>query len=90
MRQKSCAQPLSAPRSAQQAGAVNALKTDGKNDMEQKVDYGDVGDLFAAGENDTLTDTSNPSARWWNGQASGLKLTHISAAVATMTFRVAS
>jgi hypothetical protein len=50
---------------------------------------GDPNDLFHKGHNDRFDGTSHPPSAWWDGSASGLKVSNISASGASMTFSVA-
>lgn len=54
---------------------ISLEQADGKNDLENNTNGGDEGDVFGPG--DTFSDNSQPNARWWNGQASGLVISDI-------------
>ena len=59
--------------------------------FEIGANYGDANDLWysgnpAAGYLNLFTDTTAPSARWWNGDSSHLRLENFSASGNTMTF----
>lgn len=60
------------------------IQADGANDLEKGVNNGDTGDLFAAGGK--FTGTSTPNSRWWDGTASKLKISNITAPGPKITF----
>jgi M6 family metalloprotease-like protein len=64
------------------------VQADGRDDLGRNVNSGDDTDFFRAGENDHLSDTTQPNAKWLDGTPSGLDVEHISAAGATMTFSI--
>lgn len=64
------------------------VQADGLRELENSIDDGDDADLFKAGHNASLSDTSNPHCRWWDGTASALSISQISAPGPVMTFRV--
>lgn len=45
---------------------------------------------FKNSYNASYTDNTTPNAHWWNGSTSGLKVSNISAAGATMTYQIGS
>ncbi len=65
---------------------VTLVQADGRWDLERNVNYGDTTDLFKAPTYTQCTPTTTPNTNWWNGGNSGLFITNISAAGATMTF----
>jgi M6 family metalloprotease-like protein len=65
------------------------VQADGRSDLEKKRNMGDPNDLFHKGHNDRFDGTSHPPSAWWDGSASGLKVSNISASGASMTFSVA-
>ncbi len=64
------------------------VQADGKWDLERKRNQGDAADLFSAATASSFSDTTSPSAKWWNGSASKLKIRDISAPGERMTLRV--
>jgi hypothetical protein len=48
--------------------------------------YGDATDLFGAGGNIHFGGGTSPHSKWWDGTASGLDISAISAAGASMNF----
>lgn len=67
---------------------VSLEQADGRNDLEHSANSGDAKDLFSATTGSKFTDATSPSAKWWNGSASGLYLANISAPGAQMTFTI--
>ncbi|WP_160690428.1 M6 family metalloprotease domain-containing protein [Clostridium sp. C2-6-12] len=65
---------------------VSLEQADGAYDLERNRNGGDSGDLFKGGYKDSFGDTTTPNSKWWNGQASGLKLSQISRSGNQMTF----
>lgn len=63
-------------------------QADNRFDMERKSNGGDAEDLFASPSATTFTDTSSPSAKWWDGSNSGLNITDISTSGTVMSFKV--
>jgi M6 family metalloprotease-like protein len=62
------------------------VQADGQRALERGLNYGDAGDLFQMGH--TLSDTTNPHCRWWNGTESRITIQGISGAGAQMAFEV--
>jgi len=62
------------------------VQADGRNDLEHGTNNGDRTDLFKAGQNDRLSDTTNPNSKWWDGSASGMELKNIGVAGSAITF----
>ncbi len=54
------------------------LQADGSLDLENNRNAGDAGDLFVANPELTLSDTTVPSSRMWNGTDSGLVVSEVS------------
>jgi M6 family metalloprotease-like protein/uncharacterized repeat protein (TIGR01451 family) len=66
-------------------------QADNRFDFEQNRNAGDANDLYysgnpAAGYANEFSDTTSPRAFWWDGTASGLKISTISAPSANMSF----
>jgi len=64
------------------------LQADGSLDLENNRNAGDSTDLFSNSSGVTISDTTTPSSRAWDGTDSGLKLSDVSAAGETVTFTV--
>ena len=62
------------------------VQADDQNHLENRVNNGDNYDLFQAGENDQLSDTTSPSCRWWDNSNSGLAINNVSVAGPSITF----
>jgi M6 family metalloprotease-like protein len=60
-------------------------QADGRFDLESMANAGDAGDLYAAPRRRTFGAATVPSSHWWDGSASGLEITDISASGPTMT-----
>jgi M6 family metalloprotease-like protein len=67
---------------------ISLEQADGRFDLEHGTNDGDINDYFKQGTAVLFNDTTTPAAKWWNGVASKLKLSAISAAQATMTLTV--
>ena len=72
---------------------VTLVQADNRWDFERNQNSGDANDLYyegnsAAGYSNEFSDTTSPSARWWDGSGSGVSFSAFSANGATMTFRV--
>ncbi|HVP10129.1 MAG TPA: hypothetical protein VMV94_02965, partial [Phycisphaerae bacterium] len=65
---------------------VTLVQADGAWHLEHYVNYGDPNDLYSAPTFTQCTPLSYPNTDWWDGSASGLFITDISASGATMTF----
>lgn len=61
-------------------------QADGKNDLEQKRNNGNIGDLFRSNNVAKFNDSTTPNANFHNGSKSGLKVANVSAVMDTMTF----
>src|SRR5512133_134885 len=61
-------------------------QADGKNDLELKVNNGNIGDLFRANNVAKFNDSTKPNANFHNGSKSGLQVANVSAVKDTMTF----
>ncbi len=55
-------------------------------DLENWVNYGDQTDLWSSPTHVDCTPNTNPNTNWWDGTASGLYATNISASSSSMTF----
>ena len=64
------------------------VQADGRDDLGHNVGLGDDTDLFRAGLKDSLSDTTQPSAKWLDSSSSGLVIQSISAVGPAMTFAV--
>jgi len=72
---------------------LTLMQADGLWDFENNVNYGDANDLYyasnsAVGYLNAFSDTNMPSARWWDGTRSGLRVTEISNPSTNMTYRI--
>jgi M6 family metalloprotease-like protein len=67
---------------------VAVEQADNKFDLEHNVNGGGANDLFRSGNNAAFSALSSPNSNWWNGMASGLEISDISAAKDTMTLRL--
>ena len=65
---------------------VSVEQADGLFHLEYDDNYGESGDLFHAGYKDIFDDTTNPDAKWWNGNNSNMVIRQISAVGSTMSF----
>ena len=65
---------------------VTLVQADGRWDLEHNANYGDATDLWAAPEYTDCTPSTIPDTDWWDGSASGLAITSISASASVMTF----
>ncbi len=65
---------------------VTLVQADGDWDLENNVNNGDSTDLWAAPTYTECTPETSPNTNWWDGTASGLVVTGVSAAGAVMTF----
>lgn len=61
-------------------------QADNQFDLESGTNTGDSEDLFAAPHSSEFSPISLPGSGWWDGSASGLELSDISASGQTMTF----
>ncbi len=64
------------------------LQADGRFELEEYHNRGGAGDLFSLAEGDVAGADTTPSTRLWNGEDSGLRIADVSAAGATISFRV--
>jgi len=81
------------PNTAHENYEVTLVQADNQWDFELNINDGDWMDLFysgnpAAGYSNEFSDASSPSARWWDGSASGVAFHSFSAQAATMSFQV--
>ena len=72
---------------------VSLMQADNLWQFQSYVNSGDSRDLYYLGNTATgyanrFSDSTSPSARWWDGSASGVILHHFSASGTTMTFGV--
>lgn len=65
---------------------VSVEQADGLFHLENDDNPGGSGDLFHAGYKDIFNDTTNPDAKWWNGNNSNLWIRQISSIGSTMSF----
>lgn len=65
-------------------------QADGRFDLERGDHTGDDRDLFHAGWRDRFADSTVPASTWWDGTPSGLVVSDIGPAGATMTFRASA
>ena len=65
---------------------VTLVQADGRWDLENGANYGDATDLWAAPTYTECTPETSPNTNWWDGTASGLVVTGISASGPVMTF----
>lgn len=73
---------------------LSLVQADNQFHLQRNLNRGDMQDLFYEGNPtpnyaNAFADGTAPSARWWDGSASGLNLTNFSANNPTMTFDVA-
>jgi hypothetical protein len=61
-------------------------QADGKLDIENKKNMGNVGDLWRANNKVRFNDTTVPSALWHNNAKSGIQIANVSNVKDTMTF----
>lgn len=69
------------------------VQADNNWHLQRAINYGDQYDLWYAENSSTsyhneFSDSTAPSARWWNGNSSSLFVSDISSNANTMTFRV--
>jgi M6 family metalloprotease-like protein len=64
------------------------VQADNRADLEKNANTGDSEDLYASPNNTQFSDSTSPSAKWWDGGNSGLNVTGVSASGATMTFNM--
>ena len=72
---------------------VSLMQADNHWHFQNYVNSGDSKDLYYLGNTATdysnrFSDVTSPSARWWDGSASGVAFHHFSASGTTMTFEV--
>jgi M6 family metalloprotease-like protein len=60
-------------------------QADGQFHLERRGNNGDANDLYGAPAARTFNTSTTPGSRWWDGTASGLQITDITAPAATMT-----
>jgi M6 family metalloprotease-like protein len=65
---------------------VTLVQADGNWDLENNVNYGDITDLWSEPVFVDCTPFTNPNTNWWDGSASGLFASNISASANPMTF----
>jgi M6 family metalloprotease-like protein len=68
---------------------VSLEQADGRFDLESNVGFGDSDDLYHDGGVTAFNATTTPDSKWWDGTASGLGITSVSAAGATITVSTA-
>jgi hypothetical protein len=63
------------------------MQADGRRDLENdNQNIGDATDLFSTAVNSSFGPATAPDSNWWDGTASGLDITGIGAAGASITF----
>ena len=62
-------------------------QADGRFDLEQGANGGDANDLYGAPAAPTFGPSTNPNSHWWDGSASGLTFTSISAPALSMVIK---
>jgi M6 family metalloprotease-like protein len=62
-------------------------QADGKFELEKNSNVGDAGDLFSVMTKSSFGDAGTPNSKWWDGTASGLELSNISASGEPMSFK---
>jgi M6 family metalloprotease-like protein len=68
---------------------VSLEQADALQHLEHRVNYGNASDAFYAPLHTAFSDYSAPSARWWDGSVSSVRLCDISAPGDIMTFNYA-
>lgn len=76
-------------------GMVTLVQADGRWDMEQNANAGDVNDLYrrgntASGYANAFSDVTSPAAHWWDGTRSGLDMSAFTSSGPYMFFMVNS
>lgn len=67
---------------------VSVEQADAANHLETNSNYGDANDLWDNTKTSGFTDATAPNSKWWNGSASGLRVTNISAPGSSMSFTI--
>ncbi|MCX7725742.1 MAG: M6 family metalloprotease domain-containing protein, partial [Chitinispirillaceae bacterium] len=67
---------------------VSLEQADNLFELEKGINSGKVGDLFRKGYKDRFDDSTQPSAKWWNGSNSNLKIWNMSGVGDTMSFSI--
>lgn len=62
-------------------------QADNRWDLEHGTNSGDSDDLYGAPAKTTFGASTAPNSKWWDGSASGLEITDVSAPGATMTVK---
>ncbi|ACN13687.1 putative protease [Desulforapulum autotrophicum HRM2] len=62
-------------------------QADGRLDLERRANNGDSTDLFGAPDYRKFGFSTTPNSKWWDGSASGLEITNISAPGVTITVK---
>ncbi len=80
------------PNNSHQNYEVTLVQADNEWDFERNANSGDSTDFYYNGNDSAayrneFSDTSSPSAQWWDGSPSGIALRAFSAPGATMTFQ---
>ncbi|MCL6589268.1 MAG: M6 family metalloprotease domain-containing protein [Firmicutes bacterium] len=71
---------------ASQHFRVSVEQADGLFHLEHNNNSGQANDLYYAGNKTLFDNTTTPNSNWWNGSASGLRISNVSATGDTMTF----
>ena len=69
-------------------GRVALVQADGRNDLEDRVNFGDDTDLFRLGVQTKFNSKTTPAAIWHNRTPSKIAITDISDSGAVMTFKI--
>ncbi|NLE01303.1 MAG: lamin tail domain-containing protein, partial [Fibrobacter sp.] len=75
-------------RTAAQHYLVSLEQADNLFELELRKNQGNRGDLFKAGYKNRFDDQTAPSAKWWNGTNSGMKIYNMSNVSDTMSFSI--
>lgn len=79
--------PSTSPDGHQHAECV-LVQADGLDELGRGIDDGDSGDLFGPASGPVFVDATPRSARWWDGNASGLQIHSIQALGEDLSFIV--
>jgi len=69
-------------------GGVALVQADGRNDLEDRVNFGDDTDLFRLGVKTEFNSKTTPAAIWHDRKPSNIAITDISDTGAVMTFKI--
>lgn len=65
---------------------ASLIQADNSTDLEDGTNFGDSGDLYNSAGVSSFDGTTSPNSDWWDGTASNLGISNISASGASMTF----